>query len=179
MSRRRTLADVSQFLARCLSAWYSQGRCSARPRPRGESETERNIAESARRLAPNLRREKRDKLASSERRTCTSIHRRDAIFDACATRRPKFAGRPVSFFAFSLLLRCEARTPLLVVPTTTEEFGKAPGSTASFQGRHKETLAVNATLFSKRVSKANRVCARVYVHFPTLSSSAFSPVVHY
>ncbi|XP_076235023.1 uncharacterized protein LOC143179593 [Calliopsis andreniformis] len=26
VSRRRALADVSQFLARCLSAWYSQGR---------------------------------------------------------------------------------------------------------------------------------------------------------
>lgn len=33
VSRRRTLADVSQFLARCLSAWYSQGRCcSSQPR---------------------------------------------------------------------------------------------------------------------------------------------------
>lgn len=33
VSRCRALPDVSQFLARCLSAWYSQGRwCSWRPR---------------------------------------------------------------------------------------------------------------------------------------------------
>lgn len=140
MSRRRALADVSQFLARCLSAWYSQGRrCSWRPR--GCRDTVRNRSVPAARDARFPR-------ATRPESTCT---RRNGVPRSSTLAPPGCScTRSVTvFFPFFLPLRREPRTP-----SSNHGTSEAPGSTPSF-------LRPEETIFLPRRTRRDTLSERV------------------
>lgn len=149
MSRGRTLADVSQFLARCLSAWYSQGRWCSLSNHEEDVGIENSRRESTRVWGWFVRSESVRKRTetrveqqhgrSESRREIYIDTSRDQIFDACAPS-PQLTEtcRLTGFFAFSHL---DAKDSRWSVQRRSRDTEGHPGIRREKPGRQRDTLS--------------------------------------